>query len=53
MAHRLAVWVAISVSLVTAIVVALLPLFTQKSAQRSSYLKRVARKYSVPPLNLR
>jgi hypothetical protein len=49
----LAIWVAILVPIFTAFVVIFLPLFIQKSARREEYLKRAARKYSVPPLNLR
>lgn len=53
LAHDLAIWVAILVPIFAAFVVIFLPLFTQKSARRQHYLKRVAKKYSVPPLNLR
>lgn len=50
---ELAILIALFVPITTAIVLALLPSFAQKSARREDYLKRVARKYIVSPLNLR
>lgn len=52
-AHNLVIWVAILVPIFTSIGVVFLVLFMEKSGGREDYLKRVARKYSVPPLNLR
>ncbi len=40
-------------SVVPLFVVLFLVLFAPKSAQQKPYLKRVAKKYSIPPLNLR
>jgi hypothetical protein len=51
--HDLAIWIAVLVPIFTAFVVIFLPLFMKKSDRQEDYLKRVARKYSVPPLNLR
>jgi hypothetical protein len=52
-AHNLAIWVAILVPIFAAFVVIFLPLFRKKSERQEDYLKRAARKYSVPPLDLR
>jgi len=52
-AHNLAIWVAVLVPIFTSIGVVFLVLFMEKSGGREDYLKRAARKYNVPPLNLR
>jgi hypothetical protein len=40
-------------STVSLFVVLFLSFFVSKSAQQKPYLQRVAKKYSIPPLNLR
>ena len=46
LAGQAAFWMAI-------FVVIFVPLFAHRSARKEPYLKRVAKKYSIPPLDLR
>lgn len=51
---NLSVIVAIVVSLVVSLMLILVPFILARAGpKREPYLKRVAKKYSIPPLNLR